>query len=145
MHLGASLSNTSKTHIDKRIKACRRAFYPLPSTGLCKGGVSPDTMDHIWNVAVQPVLSYATQSLCLRKSHLQALDRTQSRLLKAALVLSKICKNTPLCQALKIHKISDLINEYTLSLLKSHFNNNSISRKLNLLLSSKKAFFWRHD
>ena len=33
-----------------------------------KGGVSPDTMSHIWKVAVQPVLSYATQSLFIRKS-----------------------------------------------------------------------------
>ena len=137
MYLGANLSNSGKTHVDKRIKACRRAFYTLQSTGLCKGGVSPDTMSHIWKVAVQPVLSYATQSLFIRKSDCQALDRTQSRILKAALGLSKFCKNTPLLQALKIQKISDLISEFTLNLLKSHFHNNAISCKFYSFLLRK--------
>ena len=94
-------------------------------------------MAHIWKAAVQPVLSYTTQSMCLRKSDFQALDQIQSRSLKAALGLSKICKNTPLLQALKIHKISDLISGYTLSLLKSHFSNNSISQKIYSFLLKK--------
>ena len=45
-----------------------------------------------------------------------------------------------MCQALKIHKISDLINGYTLSLLKSHFNNNSISRKFYSFLLRRHSF-----
>jgi hypothetical protein len=42
-----------------------------------------------------------------------------------------------LLQALKIHKISDLISGYTLSLLKSYFSNNSISRTFYSFLLKK--------
>ena len=137
MYLGASLSKNSSNHVNSRIKACRRAFYSLQSAGLCKGGLSPGAIADIWKVALQPVLLYATQSMSLRRSDRIALELTQSRLVKSSLGLSKFCKNTPLFQALDIQKISDIIDGYTLNILKSHFNNDSRSRKLYACLLKK--------
>ena len=37
-------------------------YFAMRSVGLCKSGVEPYTMAHIWKTTIQPVLSYSTQS-----------------------------------------------------------------------------------
>ena len=66
-YLGATLSNNSYNHVNARIKSCRKAFYAMQSVGICKDGLSPATSAHIWKVAIQPILTYATQCLFLNK------------------------------------------------------------------------------
>ena len=134
-YLGICLSNNPSGHSNMRIKACRKAFYALQSSGLCNGGVSPNTMSHIWNVAVQSVLTYGIQCIPLKVCDIQNLDKTQTRLLKSALGLSKYCKNTALLQALKVHKVSDLLKLYTLDLLKCHLFSNSASKHFYMFLT----------
>ena len=63
MYLGVSLSQNSFSHVNSRIKACRRAFYSLQSAGVCKGVHPQALLLIIWKAALQPVLLYATQSL----------------------------------------------------------------------------------
>ena len=127
-YLGAFLSKNTRDHVDTRIKACRRAFYALQGAGLHSGGLTPNTMAHVWRTAIQPILTYSIQCLPLTKTSVQAMDKAQSRLLKAALGLTKFCKSTPLLHALKISKISLLSDVYTLDLIKSHFSNGAKGR-----------------
>ena len=92
MYLGATLSNArNKFHVDNRIKACREAFSALQSSGVCKGGLKPDTISYIWKCAIQPVLTYAIHCFNLKKREIKALDVCQARLLKSALGLSQSC------------------------------------------------------
>jgi hypothetical protein len=84
-------------------------------------GIEPATIAHIWKTAIRPVLSYSTQCLSLCNKSIQELDRTQARLLKSALGISKYCKSTQLLEALNVHTISTLINVYSMDLIRSHF------------------------
>jgi len=68
-YLGANLSN-NYNHIESRIKSCRKAFSAMQSTGFCKGSLAPDTIAHIWKIAIQPIMLYATQCYKLTKTSL---------------------------------------------------------------------------
>ena len=50
-----NFTNTAKCHTESRIQSSRKSFYCLQSTGLCSGGISPDSMRYVWNAAIRPV------------------------------------------------------------------------------------------
>lgn len=125
-YLGATLANDSKGHCEARIKSCRRAFYAFQSVGLHTNGLAPDMVAHIWRTAIQPVLCYGVQCMSLTRKLLHDLDKTQSRLLKTCLGLSKYCRNTPLLRAMKINTVSLHYDIGSLDLLKSHFANDAV-------------------
>ena len=56
-YLGTTLSQNTKDHIETRIKACRRAYYAMQGAGLHCGGLSPNTIAHVWSTALQPILN----------------------------------------------------------------------------------------
>jgi hypothetical protein len=105
-YLGVTLGNTAKCHIDNRIQSTRKSFYCLQSAGLCSGGISSDSMRCVWNAAIRPVLSYGLSSIHVPGKYMDTIEKTQSKLMKAAIGLSKYCRNTPLLKAMKIHRIS---------------------------------------
>ena len=61
--------------------------------------------------------------------HCQDLDKLQSKLLETVLGLSKFARTTPLLEALKIPKISDVVDDNMLSLIKKMVNNSSSARQ----------------
>ena len=125
MYLGASLSKTAPVMLTAALKLVDEHFTQV----YLKGAFPPGAIADIWEVAVQPVLLYATQSIYLCKSNCIALELTQSQHVKSSLGLSKFCKNMPLFQALKLQKISDILDGYYLNMLKSNFNNDSRSHR----------------
>ena len=60
------------------------------------------TTGYLWIAALRPVLLYRLSAVHVTKKDQSALDKTQSRLLKTALGVSKLCRNTPLLDALRI-------------------------------------------
>ena len=92
-YLGSILSNNPTNHVESRSKSARKAFYALQSAGLCKNGVDPYTIAHIYNVAIEPVLTYGFAAVGLSDKHVTELEKLQGSLIKTALGLSKFCRN----------------------------------------------------
>ena len=67
-------------------------------------------------------ITYATQCLFLNTKCIQELDRIQSRLLKSAIGINKFCHSSSMLEALKINKISTLIDVSSLDWLRSYLN-----------------------
>ena len=127
-YLGTVLSSNPKLHFDIRIKSATRAFYGLQCAGLCAGGVAPTVLAHMFNVAIQSILSYGCAMLNFTLSSVKDLDKLQAKLLKSALGLPKFCHNTPLLQALKVKKIDNLLQVQQLSLIRNALLNKSKAR-----------------
>ena len=124
------LSSNPKLHFDTRIKSATRDFYGLQCAGLCAGGAAPTVSAHMFNVAIQPILTYGCTTLNFTRSSvkLKELDKVQAKLLKSALGLPKFCHNTPLLQALKVKKIDNLLQVQQLSLIRNALLNKSKAR-----------------
>ena len=91
-YLRSILSNNHTDHVESRCKSARKAFYALQSAGLCKNGVDPYTIAHIYNVAIKPVLTYGCAAVGLFDKHVTELEKLQGSLIKTALGLSKFCE-----------------------------------------------------
>ena len=129
-YLGAILSDNNKTHVRSRISSCQKAFYALQGAGLCKNGVSPDTLAHIWNAAVRPVLLYGAHCMNLTQTLIDEMETIQCKYIKCANNgLPKYSKNTPIRRAIGVRRISDTIALAQLDLLKSIFKNTSRAHK----------------
>ena len=89
-YLGTVLSSNPKLQFDTIIKSATRAFYGLQCAGLCAGGVhvTPTVSAHMFNVAIQPILSYGSTTLNFTRSSVTELDRVQVKLLKSAVGLA---------------------------------------------------------
>ena len=108
-YLGTVLSSNPKFHFDTRIKSATRAFYGLQCAGLCAGGVASTVLAHMFNVTIQPILTYSCTTLNFTRSSVTEIDKVQAKLLKSALGQPKFCHNTPLLQALKVKKIDNIL------------------------------------
>ena len=118
-YLGTVLSSNPKLHFDTTIKSETRVFYDLQCAGLCARGVATTVSAHMFNVAIQPILTYGCTTLNFTRSSVKELDKVQAKLLKSALGLPKFCHNTPLLQALKLKKIDNLQQVQQLSLIRN--------------------------
>ena len=77
-YLGVHLSSQIPgIHVEKRIKACRNAFFALKGTGLCDKSSTPDTTAYVWNTAVRSVLTYGLQCVPLSTTSLAELESLQ--------------------------------------------------------------------
>ena len=121
------LSSDPKLHFDTTIKSATRAFYGLQCAGLCARGVATTVSAHMFNVAIQPILTYGCTTLNFTRSSGKELDKVQAKLLKSALGLPKFCHNTPLLQALKVKNIDNLL-QVQLSLIRNALLNKSKAR-----------------
>ena len=82
----------------------------------------------MFNVAIQPILTYGCTTLNFTLSSVKELDKVQAKLLNSALGLPKFCHNTPLLQALKVKKIDNLLQVQQLSLIRNALLNKSKAR-----------------
>ena len=123
------LSNRSwNSHISSRISSGRKAYFSLQDAGLCKNGVRPKTIVELWKKACLPVFTYGCETINLTATNKHELDRTQAKLLKVSLGLPKTARTSPLLQALRVTKVSDIINDNVLTLLKNIMPNGSRAR-----------------
>ena len=104
------MSDNPTNHIKARISAARRAFYGQQSAGLCSCGVAPHTAAYIYNVAIQPVLSFDCATVDIKSRHIKELEKTQGILIKTALKLHKRSKNISLLRALNVKKVKYILD-----------------------------------
>ena len=117
-YLGVILSNRSwNSHVSSRISSGRKAYFSLQDAGLCKNGVSPKTIVELWKKACLPVFTYGCETINLTATNKHELERAQAKLL-----------TSPLLQALRVTKVSDIINDNVLTLLKNIMLNGSCAR-----------------
>lgn len=136
-YLGTLLANDPQEHITERAQSARRAFYALQSSDVCPNGVSPQTLSHMFNVAIQPVLTYGCSALNISDKHMKYLEKAQCKLIKAALGLPTYCRNTPLLEALGIKRVADVIQFQQLSLLRNALRSTSRARTFYLFAANK--------
>lgn len=136
MYLGICLSNNNKAHSNARIKATRRAFYALQSAGVFLKGIKPETLIHIFNTAIRPVLLYGLQSIYQNNASVIEIEKLQAKLLKAVLGLKVFCRNTPLLDAMRVQRIGMSNELQELLLFRSMILSNSRTQYFyNFLLS----------
>ena len=115
-YLGAILGNNTDDHVNSRISKCRRAFYSLQGAGMCNNGAIPDVISHLWQTALQPILTYAGECFSLKPSNISELDKIQSKLIKSSLGLSKYMRTSPLLSAMGVRKLNCLFQSQSLKL-----------------------------
>ena len=140
-YLGSILSNNHTDHVESRCKSARKAFYALQSAGLCKNGVDPYTIAHIYNVAIKPVLTYGCAAVGLFDKHVTELEKLQGSLIKTALGLSKFCRNTSLMRAMGISSVKQTIDMQYLSTLKNCITGSSKAKTFYLYLIHKHSHY----
>ena len=118
-YLGTSLSESINDHVNARVQSVSRAFFGLQSAGLCTNGVTSDAAAHMIKVAIQLVLVYGCATININPGAIKKLEKTQRRLVKSALGLTKYCRNTPLLNALGIRTIRQILNNNQLSILRN--------------------------
>ena len=68
-------------HIDARIRTVCGNFYGLQGAGLFKNGVNTNTLKHIFNTALHPVLLFGCANLNISKRRLLELNKQLAKLL----------------------------------------------------------------
>ena len=118
-YLGVTLSNDSGDHSNDRIKSARRAFYALQGAGICDHGTSTETLTHLYQAAIRPVLTYGLVCVHQNKAATDAIEKCQGNIVKTALGLSKFDKTSPLLNALRINSISTTVEIQQLALFRT--------------------------
>ena len=128
-YLGVMLSNNDSKHCEERVNATRRAYYALQNVGMCSRGVKqPDTVVHVYNTAIRPVLMYGQQCIFSNKTAIDRAEKLQAKLLKCSLGLKSYSKTTPLLKALKIPRINSTIQMQEIKLLRNMIVSSSRTR-----------------
>ena len=140
-HMGSILSNNPADHVESRCRSVRKAVYAPQSSGLCKNGVDPYTIAHIYNVAIKPVLTYGCAAVGLSDKHLTELEKLQGSLIKTALGLSKFCRNTSLPRAMGFSSVKQIIDMQYLSTLKNCLTGSSKAKTFYLYLIHKHSHY----
>ena len=140
-YLGSILSNNPADHVESRCKSARKDFYALLNAGLCKNGVDPCTIAHIYNVAIKHVLSYRCAAIGLSDKHVTELEKLQGLLIKTDFGLSKFCRNTSLMRVMGISGVKQTIDMQYLSTLKNDITGYSKAKTFYLYLIHKHSHY----
>jgi hypothetical protein len=125
-YLGAYIGNDNNSvHVASRIRSCRQSFYSLQGSGLCHKGLKTQTSVHIWSATCKATLLYGCETMLLKKVHRDDLDKLQAKLIKSIVGIGPKYRSTPLLEALKVTKISRVIDVNNLFLLKRILCNKS--------------------
>jgi hypothetical protein len=97
VHLGIIRTNTladnMTVNVEENIKKSRRSGYGLFGGGFhCNNGLDPETLIHLFNTYITPVLMYDMELIIPKTTALEQLERYQKKLLKQLLLLPP---NTP--------------------------------------------------
>ena len=97
VHLGIirtnTLSDNMTVNVEENIKKSRRSAYGLFGGGFHgNNGLDPETLIHLFNTYITPVLMYGMELIIPKTTALEQLERYQKKLLKQLLSLPQ---NTP--------------------------------------------------
>ena len=76
-YLGTTLTGNVTDHINTRIQSARRVCYGLQGVGVCYGGVAPKTLSHIYEVAIQSILSYGCSASNITDRSVKSLKKSR--------------------------------------------------------------------
>ena len=78
-YLGVTLSNYSCGHSNDRTKSAKRAYYALQGAAICTNGTNTETLVHLYQAAIRPVLMYL---VCVHqnKTAIDDVEKCQGRL-----------------------------------------------------------------
>ena len=120
-YLGIKINDKSLNVLtDSGITSCRRAFLSFQIAGLCKDGVSPKTAAELLRKVCNPVITYGCETVNLTAENRKNLNKIQAKFL-VALGLPITARTTPLLDALKVPKASDIVDNNVLFLTKVNF------------------------
>ena len=109
-YLGATLGNKcNDEHINRRVSACRKAFYSLQAAGSCSKGLDIQTSIYVWNATCKSLLLYSCESLYLNSKNLHVLNKLQGKLIKCIVGIGARYHTSSLLQALRVENISNVI------------------------------------
>jgi hypothetical protein len=91
IHLGIIRTNTladnMTVNVEENIKKSRRSGYGLFGGGFhCNNGLDPETLIHLFNTYITPVLMYDMELIIPKTTPLEQLKRYQKKLLKQVLL-----------------------------------------------------------
>ena len=125
-YLGVTLSHWKPhEHVDKRIIACRRAYFALQGAGVNNAVADVDALSYIWNAAIRHILTYGINCINILAGDLEKIEKIQSRLLKAGMGIHKFCRSSPILKALNVSKIDNVIETSSLKVISAIFSNSS--------------------
>ena len=71
-YLGVTLSHCKPhEHVDKRIIACRRAYFALQGAGFNNTVTDVDALSYIWEAAIRPILTYGINCIYISAGDLE--------------------------------------------------------------------------
>ncbi len=108
----------------------------MQGIGPSNDGVRSDIVPKLWKEMMQLIMLYPTQCLWISKTDLKDMDKTQAKLVKAALGLVKYYWSTPLMNYMHINRVSKIRNIYSLDLLTNMLFSKSKATFYNFLLQS---------
>ena len=91
----------------------------MQGAGFCNGITDIDTLAYVWNAAIRPVLTYGINCTHVSKSCLADMEKIQTKLLKTGIGVHKLCRSSPILNAMKVHKIETTLDLSTLNLARS--------------------------
>ena len=114
--LGVVMSNDGTANINVQKKKCRQAYYNLDNTGMPYPGLPINIQIYLYKYVCLPTLLFWMEIMFLSDKLIKKLESFQGSLMKRSLGLSKFSHHWKLLEALKIPKVSDSINNMTISL-----------------------------
>ena len=116
--LGVVMSNdgTADINVQKRINKCRQAYYNLDNTGMPYPGLPIDIQIYLYKYVCLPTFLFWKEIMFLSDKLIKKLESFQGSLMKRSFGLSEFSHHWKLLEALKIPKVSDSINNMTISL-----------------------------
>ena len=111
-----SSSSSSNLHVNKRVKACRRAMYGLTSVSCCYPGLSTDVKAHLYKIIGLPSLLYGIESVSLNQTLMKSLECAQSNTVKNIMGFNKRSHHSNLLHAVRIDKVETSVIRGILSL-----------------------------
>ena len=137
-YLGVTLSHCKPhEHVDKRIIACRRAYFAMQGAGFNNTVTDVDALSYIWKAAIRPILTYGINCINISAGDLEKMEKIQSRLLKARIGIQKFCRSSPFLKALNVSKIDNVIETSSLKLISAIFSNFSRAKTFYCYLLKK--------
>ena len=134
-YLGAALGNKgANTHIDNRIRSCRKAFCLLQNVGLCNNGLNVDTATYVFKATCLSILTNGCEAMKLTKKNRDDVDKLQARLLKCIAGLGPRYRSGPLLQAMGMHSASKIIDIKCIQLLCNIMKSDSAARSFYMMM-----------
>ena len=135
VYLGLPLSKKSDNNnfFEEKFKKVERAFYSLYGLGCKPRHLSPRSIGFIYKQYCQSIIRYGLECLHLPEYKIKEFNIRQNMMLKQAIGLSKFALSTPLLNALKVEKITEVYMKQKLYFYKQIMSNKLTKQVFNCI------------